>query len=142
MTALLMIFEGFVAFLVNYPYLYLTMSSPIPHAKIAEIKAAANVVDVIGDFLPLKKRGSNYFGLSPFTSEKSPSFAVSPSKNIWKDFSTNRGGDALGFLMEARGMSEAEGLIYLAQKFSVALPDSTVADATNAPHASLPKQQD
>ncbi len=116
------------------------MSSRIPPHKIAEIKAAANVVDVLGDFLTLKKRGSNYFALSPFTSEKSPSFAISPSKNIWKDFSTNRGGDSLDFLMEARGMSEEEGLIYIAQKFNVVLAQSDLPDdAAPAEHRPPPQ---
>ena len=62
------------------------MSKRIPPHKIDEIYAAADAVEVIGDYLQLKKRGTNYFALSPFVSEKTPSFAISPSKNIWKDF--------------------------------------------------------
>lgn len=97
------------------------MSKRIPPQKIDEIYAAANAVEVIGDYVQLKKRGTNFFGLSPFTNEKTPSFAVSPSKNIWKDFSTGKGGNAVSFLMEAEGMTYVEALKYLAEKYHIAL---------------------
>ncbi len=97
------------------------MSRRIPPHKIDEIYAAANVVEVLGDYLQFKKRGSNYFALSPFTNEKSPSFAISPSKNIWKDFSTGKGGNSVSFLMEAEGMTYVEALKYLAEKYHIAL---------------------
>jgi DNA primase len=97
------------------------MSKRIPPHKIDEIYAAADVVEVLGDYLQLKKRGSNFFALSPFTNEKTPSFAISPSKNIWKDFSTGKGGNAVSFLMEAEGMTYVEALKYLAEKYHIAL---------------------
>lgn len=97
------------------------MSKRIPPNKIDEIYAAANVVEVIGDFLPLKKRGGNHWALSPFRSEKTPSFAVSANKNIWKDFSTGKGGNAVSFLMEAEGMSYVDALKYLAEKYHITL---------------------
>jgi DNA primase len=97
------------------------MSKRIPQHKIDEIFAAANVLEVLGDFLQMKKRGTNYFALSPFRNEKTPSFAVSPTKNIWKDFSTGKGGNSVTFLMEAQGMSYLESLKYIADKYGIHL---------------------
>lgn len=97
------------------------MAKRIPPEKIEELYNAANVVEVLGDYLQMKKRGSNYFALSPFVNEKTPSFAISPSKNIWKDFSTGKGGNAVTFLMEAEGMSYVEALKYIADKYHIAL---------------------
>jgi DNA primase len=93
----------------------------IPQHKIDEIYNAANVVEVLGDYLQMKKRGTNYFALSPFRNEKTPSFAISPSKNIWKDFSTGKGGNAVSYLIEAEGMSYVEALKYIADKYGIAL---------------------
>lgn len=97
------------------------MAKRIPPEKIEEIYNAANVVEILGDYLQMKKRGTNYFALSPFVNEKTPSFAISPSKNIWKDFSTGKGGNAVTFLMEAEGMSYVEALKYIADKYHIAL---------------------
>jgi DNA primase len=97
------------------------MAKRIPPEKIEEIYNAANVVEILGDYLQMKKRGTNYFALSPFVNEKTPSFAISPSKNIWKDFSTGKGGNAVTFLMEAEGMSYIEALKYIADKYNIAL---------------------
>ncbi len=111
------------------------MSKRIPPHKIDEIYAAANVVEVLGDYLQFKKRGSNYFALSPFTNEKSPSFAISPSKNIWKDFSTGKGGNSVSFLMEAEGMTYVEALKYLAEKYHIALDlEETPEDLVREDH--------
>lgn len=68
----------------------------------------ARVEEVIGDFVQLKRAGSNLKGLSPFSNEKSPSFMVSPVKQIWKDFSTGKGGNAVSFLMEHEHFSFPE----------------------------------
>lgn len=76
-------------------------------------------MEIIGEFVQLKKRGGNHFGLSPFVNEKTPSFAVSASKNIWKDFSTGKGGNAIGFLMDREGMTYPEALKYCAEKYSI-----------------------
>jgi DNA primase len=97
------------------------MAKRIPPHKVEEIYNAADVVEILGDYLQMKKRGSNYFALSPFSNEKTPSFAISPTKNIWKDFSTGKGGNAVTFLMEAEGMSYVEALKYIAQKYNIAL---------------------
>ena len=72
---------------------------------IQEIKERIDIVEVVGDFVDLKKSGSSYKALSPFTSEKTPSFFVSPSKQIFKCFSTGKGGDAIEFLKDVESMS-------------------------------------
>ena len=86
---------------------------------IEQIKNAVDIVEVIDDFVQLKKAGSSYKGLSPFAEEKTPSFVVSPAKGIFKDFSTGKGGDAISFIMEHEGLSYVEALKYLAQKYGI-----------------------
>ncbi len=71
----------------------------ISQNTINAIFSAARVEEVIGDFVQLKKSGSNYKALSPFVDEKTPSFMVSPTKQIWKDFSSGKGGNAVSFLI-------------------------------------------
>lgn len=97
------------------------MAKRIPQNKVDEIYAALDIVEVVGDFVQLKKRGSNFFGLSPWSNEKTPSFAVSATKGIFKDFSSGRGGSAVTFLMELEGMTYVEALEYLAKKYSIDL---------------------
>ena len=82
-----------------------------------------DIYEVISDFVQLKKSGSSYKALSPFTNEKTPSFVVSPSKDIFKCFSTGKGGDAISFLMEIDGLSYIEALKYLAQKYGIAIEE-------------------
>ena len=91
----------------------------IPRDTIEKIKDIADIVDVIGEFVELKKSGSSFKGLSPFSAEKTPSFMVSPSKGIFKDFSTGKGGDSITFLMEHEGFSYVEALKFLAQKYGI-----------------------
>ena len=79
----------------------------------------ARVEEVISDFIALKKTGANYKGLSPFTNEKTPSFIVSPSKQIWKDFSSGKGGNVIAFLMEHEQFNYPESIRYLANKYSI-----------------------
>lgn len=86
-----------------------------------EVRARLNIEDVIGEYVQLKRAGRNFKGLSPFSSEKSPSFVVSPDKQIWHDFSSGRGGDVFSFVMEAEGMNFREALELLAQKAGVEL---------------------
>jgi DNA primase len=86
---------------------------------INRIFETADIVDVISDFVTLKKSGANYKGLSPFTNEKTPSFMVSPSKGIFKDFSSGKGGNVVGFLMEHEKLSYPEALRYLARKYNI-----------------------
>ena len=68
-----------------------------------EVRSRLNIEDVIGEYVVLKRAGRNFKGLSPFTGEKTPSFYVSPDKQIWHDFSSNKGGDVFSFVMEAEG---------------------------------------
>ncbi|MEP1150942.1 MAG: CHC2 zinc finger domain-containing protein, partial [Balneola sp.] len=91
----------------------------IDKATIDEIKSRMDVYEVISDFVRLKKSGSGYKGMSPFTNEKTPSFMVSPAKGIFKCFSSGKGGDAISFMMEIDGLSYVEALKYLAQKYGV-----------------------
>ncbi|MGE0772734.1 MAG: DNA primase [Cyclobacteriaceae bacterium] len=91
---------------------------------IDEVKNRLDIVDVIGDFITLKKAGQNYKALSPFTNEKTPSFFVVPSKGIFKDFSSGKGGDAFTFLMEHEGMTYAEAIRFLANKYGVEIKEN------------------
>ena len=91
----------------------------ISNESIQEIKARIDIVDVISDFVNLKKSGNSYKALSPFTNEKTPSFFVSPAKEIYKCFSSGKGGDAINFVMEMEGISYIEALKYLAKKYGV-----------------------
>lgn len=77
------------------------------------------VEEIIGEYVQLKRAGSNFKGLSPFQDEKTPSFVVSPSKQIWKDFSTGKGGNAISFIMEIEGFTYPEALKFIAKKYSI-----------------------
>jgi DNA primase len=85
-------------------------------------------VDVISDFVSLKKSGQNYKALSPFANEKTPSFFVVPSKGIFKDFSSGKGGDAFTFVMEHEKLSYAEAIRYLAKKYGVEIKEDKLSD--------------
>jgi len=85
-----------------------------------------NIEDVVGEYVDLKRAGRNFKGLSPFSGEKTPSFYVSPDKNIWHDFSSNKGGDVFSFVMEVEGMDFRQALEHLAQKAGV---DLTIYDS-------------
>jgi|WetSurSiteA1Bulk_404760.scaffolds.fasta_scaffold00188_7 DNA primase len=91
----------------------------IDRATIDRIFAAADIVEVIGEFVSLKRTGQNFRGLSPFKNEKTPSFFVSPSKGIFKCFSTGKGGNVVTFLMENEKLSYPEALHYLAKKYNI-----------------------
>lgn len=91
----------------------------IPKETIDEIFNTARVEEVIGDFVHLKKSGANYKAKSPFVDEKTPSFMVSPAKQIWKCFSSGKGGNVVSFLMEAEHMSYVEALKWLADKYNI-----------------------
>lgn len=93
-----------------------------------EIKQRLPIEVVIGEYVELKRAGRNYKGLSPFSSEKTPSFIVSPDKNIWHDFSSGRGGDIFSFVMEVEGMEFPEALRHLAQKAGVELQEYNSKD--------------
>jgi DNA primase len=95
----------------------------INQETINQIFDAADIVDVISEFVTLKKSGTNYKGLSPFSNEKTPSFMVSPAKGIFKDFSSGKGGNAVGFLMEHEKLTYPEALRYLAKKYNIEIEE-------------------
>ncbi len=104
----------------------------ISRDTIEEIRNRLDIVDVISDFVTLKKSGQNYKALSPFSNEKSPSFFVVPGKAIFKDFSSGKGGDAITFVMEHEKMSYAESLRYLAKKYGVEIKEDRLSDENAA----------
>ncbi len=91
----------------------------IDRSTIDKIFASADIVEVVGEFVKLKKAGQNFKGLSPFTDEKDPSFFVSPAKGIFKCFSSGKGGNAVTFLMEHEKLSYPEALRFLAKKYNI-----------------------
>lgn len=97
-------------------------------STIEEIKNRIDIVEVVGDFVTLKRSGSSYKALSPFTNEKTPSFYVVPSKGIFKDFSSGKGGDAITFVMEVDGLSYVEALKYLAGKYGIEIQEEEQSD--------------
>ena len=104
---------------------------------IQEIKDRLDIVEVVGDFVSLKKSGSSYKALSPFTTEKTPSFFVSPSKQIFKCFSTGKGGDAIEFLKEVDSMTYIEAIKYLGEKYWVEINESESNYVVNTEKESL-----
>ena len=95
----------------------------IDQATIDRILDAAQIVDVVSEFVTLRKRGVNYVGLCPFHNEKTPSFSVSPSKGLCKCFSCGKGGNAVHFVMEHEQMSYYEALKYLAKKYNIEIKE-------------------
>jgi len=100
----------------------------ISRETIEEVKSRADIVDVISDFVTLKKSGQNYKALSPFNNEKTPSFFVVPTKGIFKDFSSGKGGDAFTFVMEHEKLSYAEAIRYLAKKYGVEIKEDRTSN--------------
>lgn len=96
----------------------------ISKTTIDKVYESARVEEVIGDFVLLKRAGSNFKGLSPFSDERSPSFMVSPSKGIWKDFSSGKGGNAIAFVMEHEKFSYPEAIRYLANKYNIEIEET------------------
>lgn len=103
--------------------------SKIPPHIVDQILQAARIEEVIGEFVQLKRAGSNLKGLSPFTDEKTPSFVVSPAKQIFKCFSTGKGGNAASFLMEKEHYSYPEALRWLAKRYNIEVPEERQATA-------------
>lgn len=95
----------------------------IPKHIVDEIMATARIEEVIGDFVALKKSGSDLKALSPFSQEKTPSFYVSPNKQIFKDFSSGKGGNVVTFLMEHEQINYPEALRFLAKKYGITIPE-------------------
>ena len=104
----------------------------ISKATIDTVFETARVEEVIGDFVNLKRAGSNFKGLSPFSEERSPSFMVSPAKGIWKDFSSGKGGNSVAFLMEHEKFTYPEAIRYLAKKYNIEIEETEQTDEEKA----------
>ena len=104
----------------------------ISRETIDKVFEAARVEEVIGDFVQLKRAGSNFKGLSPFSDERSPSFMVSPVKQIWKDFSSGKGGNSVAFLMEHEHFTYPEAIRYLAKKYNIEIEETELTDEEKA----------
>ena len=100
----------------------------ITQTTIDNVFETARVEEVIGDFVVLKKSGSNFKGLSPFSDERTPSFMVSPAKQLWKDFSSGKGGSVISFLMEHEHFSYPEAIKYLANKYGIEIEETERSD--------------
>ena len=96
----------------------------ISKTTIDKVFEQSLVEEVVGDFVQLKKAGSNFKGLSPFSNEKTPSFVVSPVKQIWKDFSSGKGGNSVAFLMEHEHFTYPEAIKYLARKYNIEIEET------------------
>lgn len=103
------------------------MYALISQNTIQEILSRINIVDVVGEFVKLKKRGVNYLGLCPFHNEKTPSFTVSPTKEIYKCFGCGKSGNAISFIMEHEKYSYAEALKWLAAKYGIEVEETFVS---------------
>lgn len=95
----------------------------IPKETVAKILETAEIVDVVSDFISLKKRGANYLGLCPFHNEKGPSFTVSPAKGIYKCFGCGKSGAPVNFIMEHEGLTYPEALRFLAKKYTIKIEE-------------------
>ncbi len=105
------------------------MAISIPEDKITEIKNAVDIVDVVSEAVILKKAGKNFLGLCPFHSEKTPSFSVSPEKQIFHCFGCGAGGNAFTFVMKQHGLSFPEAVRFLARRCGISLPEREMSEA-------------
>ena len=96
---------------------------PIPDEKVEEVRAAADIVDVAGDYVQLKRSGSRFMGLCPFHNEDTPSFSVDPEKNLYYCFGCQNGGDVFKFVQEIEGVGFLEGVRVLADRYGIPLPE-------------------
>ncbi|MEM9983172.1 MAG: CHC2 zinc finger domain-containing protein, partial [Bacteroidota bacterium] len=103
----------------------------IPSSTIQEIQQAADIVEVVSDFVNLKKKGKDYKACCPFHNEKTPSFSVSPQRNIFKCFGCGKGGDAITFVMEIESVGYVEALKYLAKKYQIEVPEEAYQPPTD-----------
>lgn len=103
--------------------------SRIDQETVNRILDTADIVDVVSDFVKLKRRGANFIGLCPFHNERTPSFSVSKAKGLCKCFSCGKGGSAVGFIMELEQMSYVEALKYLARKYNIEIKERELTDA-------------
>ena len=96
----------------------------ISRTTIDQVYETTRLEEVIGEFVTLKKSGANFKGLSPFSQEKTPSFMVSPAKQIWKDFSSGKGGNVIAFLMEHEHFTYPEAIRFLAKKYNIEIQEN------------------
>jgi hypothetical protein len=113
----------------------------IPQSFIQELVARADVVDIVGRYVQLKKGGANFMGLCPFHAEKSPSFTVSPTKQFYHCFGCGKHGDAINFLMEQTGMSFIEAVRDLAQHYGLQVPEDEASPQDRARAAEQRQKQ-
>lgn len=113
----------------------------ISKQTIDKIFSTIRVEEIVGEYVQLKRAGSNFKGLSPFHEEKSPSFVVSPSKQIWKDFSTGKGGTAISFLMEIENFTYPEALRHAAKKYGIEIEEDQREFSEEAKNAQTEKDQ-
>ena len=113
----------------------------IPQSFIQELLARADVVDIVGRYVQLKKGGANFMGLCPFHGEKSPSFSVSPSKQFYHCFGCGKNGNAISFLMDHAGMTFIEAVKDLAQQYGLQVPEDDVSPQDRAKAAQIREQQ-
>jgi DNA primase len=99
----------------------------VSQQTIQQILSRIDITEIIGGFVKLKKRGANYLGLCPFHNEKTPSFTVSPSKEIFKCFGCGRSGNTISFLMEHEKFSYVEALKWLANRYNVEIEESEIS---------------
>ncbi len=99
----------------------------ISRSTIDQVYETARLEEVIGEYINLKKSGANFKGLSPFTQERTPSFMVSPAKQIWKDFSSGKGGNVIAFLMEHEHFTYPEAIRYLAKKYHIEIEETDLS---------------
>ncbi len=104
----------------------------ISEHTVRQIRESADILEVVGDFVSLKQKGQNWWALSPFTDEKTPSFSVNPSRNIFKCFSTGIGGDSVRFMMEVEKLTYPEALRYLAHKYGIEIDEEEISDEDKA----------
>jgi DNA primase len=113
----------------------------IPQSFIQELLARADVVDIVGRYVQLKKGGANFMGLCPFHAEKSPSFSVSPAKQFYHCFGCGKNGNAISFLMDHAGMTFIEAVKDLAQQYGLQVPEDDVSPQDRAKAAQMREQQ-
>lgn len=120
-------------------FFYVYFCIMISKQTIDKIFSTIRVEEIVGEYVQLKRAGSNFKGLSPFHEEKSPSFVVSPSKQIWKDFSTGKGGTAISFLMEIENFTYPEALRHAAKKYGIEIEEDLREISEEAKHAQTEK---
>lgn len=112
-----------LSIIVTFTFSFVYFCRMISKQTIDKIFSTIRVEEIVGEYVQLKRAGSNFKGLSPFHDEKSPSFVVSPSKQIWKDFSTGKGGTAISFLMEIENFTYPEALRHAAKKYGIEIEE-------------------